>query len=104
MLAKCILCPITIKSLLIDSKEAISEVSNQFLQHLSKQHPKELVQLQGDLQALIQLCTWYLASQMMEVVERKKEFDEVFQKQEDLILQLLNLVGDDEEKVDLVKD
>ena len=104
MKLQCIKCGMLFSSVIIDAKEAVGETSTNFIKHLAEKHPRELARLQGELSALMQLQAWYLAMDLAKVIDGEKQFDKVYDAQENKIIELLGLDEEEEEKQEKVKE
>lgn len=97
MRIECSICKVQFGSVVIDPKDAVGEVSNKFIKHLAAKHPAELAAVQGKLNALMQLQAWVLSMDLVTVLLRRKEFDELYEKQINQILELLGIEDEGEE-------
>jgi hypothetical protein len=87
----CSICHTLIGSLLLDPKQGISEVSNNFATHLANIHPKELLKMQKDMAAVVQLAAWYILMQYVDFHEGKDKLDEAFEANGMTLLKLLGM-------------
>ena len=87
----CSICHTILGSLLIDPKQGISEVSNNFATHMANVHIKDLLKMQKDMAAVVQLAAWYILMQYVDFHDGKDKLDEAYESNGNMLLKLLGM-------------
>ena len=78
MTIKCAVCPTIaptlIKSLLIDQKSAIKEISNKLSAHIIQRHPEHTRLMQFNITKVTQMLTWFLLMSQAAMVPEDEKF------------------------------